>query len=96
MNETRPTGSVTAQDITVKNRNIMSVTGVTEVISFDEGAVELRTACGELCIEGEGLHIGVLDMERGIVTLEGKSVDGIYYPRADTPEHKGIWSRRRK
>ena len=96
MNESRPTAVQTAQDITVKNRTKMSISGVTEVISFDETAVDLKTVCGELCVEGEGLHIGVLDTERGIVTLEAKSVDGIYYPRADTGERKGIWGRWRK
>lgn len=96
MNENRPTVPAPAQDITVKNRNKMSITGVTEVVSFDETAVELRTVCGELCVEGDGLHIGVLDTERGIVTLEGKSVDGIYYPHAESGERKGIWGRWRK
>jgi sporulation protein YabP len=96
MNENRPTGQTPAQDVTVKNRNKMSISGVTEVVSFDEAAVELRTVCGDLCVEGEGLHIGVLDTERGIVALEGKSVDGIYYPREESGEHKRLWSRWRK
>ena len=96
MNENRPTGQTPTQDVTVKNRNKMSISGVTEVVSFDETAVELRTVCGDLCIEGEGLHIGVLDTERGIVALEGKSIDGIYYPRDDSAPHKGLWGRWRK
>ena len=96
MNESRPTVAQTAQDITVKNRTKMNISGVTEVISFDETAVDLRTVCGELCVEGEGLHIGVLDTERGIVTLEGSSIDGIYYLRPDSGERKGIFGRWRK
>ena len=96
MNESRPTTVQTTQDITVKNRSKMSMTGVTEIVSFDELQVTLRTVCGELCIEGEGLHIGVLDTERGIVTLEAKSVDGIYYLRAEDGERRGLFGKWRK
>jgi sporulation protein YabP len=96
MNESRPIAVQTAQDITVKSRSKMSMTGVTEIVSFDEQQVTLRTVCGELCIEGEGLHIGVLDTERGVVTLEAKSVDGIYYPQAEVGERRGLFGRWRK
>ena len=96
MNESRPTTVQTTQDITVKNRSKMSMTGVTEIVSFDELQVTLHTVCGELCIEGEGLHIGILDTERGIVTLEAKSVDGIYYPRAEDGERRGLFGKWRK
>lgn len=96
MNESRPTAVQTAQDITVKNRTKMSISGVTEVISFDETAVDLKTVCGELCVEGEGLHIGVLDTERGIVTLEGRTIDGIYYLRPDGGDRKGLFGKWRK
>lgn len=96
MNESRPTAVQTAQDITVKNRTKMSISGVTEVISFDETAVNLKTVCGELCVEGEGLHIGVLDTERGVVSLEGSTIDGIYYPRPDGGDRKGFFGKWRK
>ena len=95
MNESRPTAQA-AQDITVKSRRSMSMSGVTEVVSFDEEQVTLRTVCGELCVEGEGLHIGVLDTERGIVTLEAKSIDGIYYPHADSDERRGLFGKWRR
>lgn len=96
MNESRPTAVQTAQDITVKNRTKMSISGVTEVISFDETAVDLKTVCGELCVEGEGLHIGVLDTERGVVSLEGSTIDGIYYLRPDGGDRKGFFGKWRK
>lgn len=76
-------------DIVLKSRKTMSITGVKEVISFDEQAVNLRTVCGEMAIEGAGLHIGVLDMDRGVVSLEG-TVDGIWYPQTDGTEKKGL------
>ena len=71
----------------------MSISGVCEVISFVEHAVNLRTVCGDLAIEGEGLHIGVLDTERGMVALEGDSVDGMWYLREDTASKRGLFAK---
>ena len=44
-------------ELIMKDRKRISVTGVTEVVSFDELSVVLKTACGELTVDGEGLHI---------------------------------------
>lgn len=67
------------------------ISGVTEVESFDEGSVVLHTSCGEMTIEGEGLHVGTLDMERGIVEVDGK-VNGIYY-NDGAPQKRGLRAR---
>lgn len=71
----------------------MSITGVSEVLSFDESAVHLQTVCGELTVEGEGLRIGTLDTERGLVALEGASIDGLFYLRPEGEERRGLFGR---
>ena len=43
--------------LSLKGRARLTLDGVTEVVSFDEGAVILRTALGLLTVEGEGLHV---------------------------------------
>lgn len=60
---------------------ILTVTGVKEVISFDELSVLLVTECGQLTIEGEGLHISRLDLEHGEADLDG-TVSGLFYTKA--------------
>ena len=72
----------------VKERGEMHVTGVTEVDSFDESAVSLRTLCGDMTIEGRGLRVGILDVDRGVVTLSGK-IDAVYYSTEDSEEKRG-------
>ena len=62
----------------IKCRNHVEITGVKEVTSFDEGVVMLVTDCGEMTLEGEGLRIGTLDTDRGIVSVDGK-VSSVYY-----------------
>ena len=89
MIENKPTATPAAHDIALKSRKQMTVTGVKEVISFDEQAVNLRTVCGDMAIEGEGLHIGVLDMDRGVVSLDG-TVNGVWYLQTDRTEKKGF------
>ncbi len=75
-------------------RESMELSGVTDVVSFDEESVMLSTVCGDLQIEGSGLHIHVLSMEEGIVTLDGR-VDGISYydPRAAEQEGRGFFGK---
>lgn len=94
MTENRPTPTTApaVHDISLKSRKHMNISGVTEVISFDEHAVNLRTVCGDIAIEGEGLHIGVLDMDRGVVALDG-TVDGIYYTHTEQTEKKGFFGK---
>lgn len=90
MTEIRPTPPApAAHDITLKGRGQLRISGVREVISFDEQAVRLHTVCGELMVEGEALHIGVLDIERGVVALDG-TVDGLYYSREEPSGKKGL------
>ena len=67
------------------------ITGVTEVESFDEQCVVLRTDCGELTLEGDALHIGTLDIARGVVMVDGR-VDGVYYSDA-APRRTGLRGR---
>lgn len=73
-------------ELRIGQRKEMSVTGVKEVISFDEACVVLRSECGEMSVEGSELRVGVLDTDRGLVTLSGR-IDTVYYTD-DRPEQK--------
>lgn len=79
-------------EICVKQRREMSVTGVKDIDSFDETGAVLQTVGGELTVEGSELKIGVLDTDRGIVTLTGK-INGFFYSSEQTEEKRGIISR---
>lgn len=76
----------------VNMRKEMNITGVKDVESFDEGSVILQTTGGEMTVEGRNLHIGVLDTERGIVTLNGQ-IDGVFYEGDHSEEKHGIFGR---
>ncbi|HIT33614.1 MAG TPA: sporulation protein YabP [Candidatus Faecousia intestinigallinarum] len=58
--------------LTLTERSSLTMTGVTEVLSFDETAVILHTSLGTLVIQGEGLQLKQLSLDGGQVAVEGK------------------------
>ena len=53
------------------NREKGTVTGVLDVISFDENTIVLDTDLGLLTIKGKDLHVSRLSLEKGELDLEG-------------------------
>ena len=63
--------------------------------SFDDVSVLLLTDCGELNIEGKDLRIGVLDTEKGVVSIDG-SVDAVYYSEDSQKRRGSLFGKRQK
>jgi len=61
-----------AHSIILENRNHLSVSGVSDVDSFDDGGVVLYTTQGTLNIRGSGMHINKLNVDNGEVTIDGE------------------------
>lgn len=78
--------------LTLNERKSLTMTGVTEVISFDDSAVVLRTVQGTLEIQGQDLKLKTLSLDGGQVAVDGNIFSMIY----DEPQTGGFWSRLRK
>lgn len=78
MNTEKKENPTPVQTLLLRDRKLLEVRGVTDVLRFDEEAVALSTVCGALTVEGSSLHIQVLNLEQGIVTVDGK-VDALLY-----------------
>ena len=76
--------------LTLNQRCKLTMTGVMEVISFDELAVVLRTGMGTLVVQGRDLQLKALSPEGGNVAIEG-TVSGLVY---EEPRKSGGWLRR--
>ena len=76
--------------LTLNERRQLSVTGVTEVVSFDEAAVVLNTGLGTLIIQGQSLQLKTLTTDGGQVVVEG-SISALGYQE---PRSGGSWLRR--
>lgn len=58
--------------LTLEGRGKLSVSGVTDTESFDETAAVLETSRGTLIVRGRELHVEQLDLEAGVVRLNGE------------------------
>ena len=76
--------------LTLNERRQLSMTGVSEVVSFDEAAVVLHTELGTLMIQGRDLQLKTLSLEGGQVVVEG-TVSSLSY---EEPRPAGSWLRR--
>lgn len=55
----------------LENRKSLSISGITDVDSFDEKTICLYTQLGELTIQGKELHIDSMSVETGDMTVTG-------------------------
>ncbi|MBP3927580.1 MAG: sporulation protein YabP [Clostridium sp.] len=62
----------------IQNRSSVSLTGVREVVSFDENQVVMDTDLGLLTLKGKDLHVSRLTVEKGEVDVQG-TVDHMAY-----------------
>ncbi len=72
----------------------LTVTGVSDVINFDETSVILSTSCGILSVDGTDLHILNLNVDSGEVEITG-SISGMIYPQS-AKKPSGLFGRRSK
>jgi len=64
--------------LTLNQREALALTGVTEVVSFDENAVILKTHLGTLHVLGENLVLKTLSVEGGQVAVDGHVSSLVY------------------
>lgn len=64
--------------LTLNGRNALSMTGVTEVVSFDDNTVILHTSLGTLIVQGRDLQLKTLSPDGGQVAVAG-TVSALIY-----------------
>ena len=62
----------------LKDRRELTLTGVTDVDSFDENSIVAYTDFGELTVNGSGLHINTLNTDTGELSIDGEISSLIY------------------
>ena len=73
----------TIQNIILENRKKLSISGVLDVLSFDDQIVILETDLGMLTIKGEDLRINKLSMDTTEVVIEGEDNNLSYSEKQD-------------
>lgn len=76
--------------LTLSERSHLTMTGVTEVVSFDDSAVVLKTGLGSLVVQGSQLQLKNLSPEGGQVVVDG-SISSLVYEQLRSDG--GFWHR---
>lgn len=76
--------------VSLNERKELTVTGVTEVVSFDEETIILKTSLGTLNVHGRQLQLKALSTNGGQVEVSGNVAALIYQQSKPT----GSWLHR--
>jgi sporulation protein YabP len=63
---------ITRHTVTLDRRESAAITGVLDVISFDEENVLAETDMGILVLRGNGLHVNRLNLDNGELSVDGE------------------------
>ena len=78
--------------LSLTDRKKLTLTGISEVVSFDDSCVVMQTALGDLIVQGQQLQLKTLNPEGGSVTVEGE-ISALYYEQRRTERKLGRFFR---
>jgi len=76
--------------LTLDERNSLTVSGVEEVVNFDETQIAVQTVKGLLLVRGENLRVDALEKSAGELRVSGRVTDLGY---EETEPGRKLWSR---
>ncbi len=91
MKEEMQRTSLMPHALILTERKKAEVTGVAQVLSFDENEVALKTEQGDLILQGENMRVTSLLQTEGKVLVEGK-FDNVMYK--DVRKIRGLFGRK--
>ena len=65
--------SIREQNIVIQNREKSVITGVEDILSFDDELVIVKTDLGMLTLKGENLKMNKLNLENNELIVEGRT-----------------------
>ena len=80
--------SQAAHKVMINGRHSGTISGVSDVLSFDLNEIVLQTSQGMLMIIGQELHMNRLTLEKGEAEIEGK-IDSLVYSDNGRENGKG-------
>lgn len=83
----------TIQNIVLENRNKLSISGVLDVLSFDDQIVILETDLGMLTVKGENLKINKLSIDTSDVIITGEIYSLSYSQKELDKKNEGFLSK---
>ena len=88
VDERKITSSGVIQNLILENRGKLSISGVNDVLSFDDQVVMVETELGLLTVKGENLRINKLSIDTSEVIVEG-DISYLAYSDKELEKNKG-------
>jgi len=85
--------SISSQDISLKNRKDLEITGVKKLISLNQEEFIVDTVLGFMIVRGYNLEMKQLDIEKGILSIIGDVYLIEYQESAKTKKNKSFVSK---
>ena len=76
------------QNLVLENRGKLSVSGVNDVLSFDDQVVMVDTELGLLTVKGENIRINKLSLDTAEVIIEGE-ISSLWYSQNKQEKNSG-------
>ena len=76
--ERKSLSSTVIQNLVLENREKLSISGVLDVLSFDDQVVIVETELGLLNVKGDNLRINKLSIDTSEVIIEGDIYSMVY------------------
>lgn len=76
------------QNLILENRGKLSVSGVNDVLSFDDQVVMIDTELGLLTVKGENIRINKLSLDTSEVIVEGE-ISSLAYSQSKQDKNSG-------
>ncbi|HBL41524.1 MAG TPA: sporulation protein YabP [Ruminococcaceae bacterium] len=72
------------QSLVLEDKHFLSVSGVSDVASFDEQNIIAQTVLGELTVSGSELKINTFSTQTGDLSVEGNIVALVFSERTES------------
>ncbi len=80
------------QNLVLENREKLTVSGVNDVLSFDDQVVIIETELGMLTVKGENLKINKLSIDTSEVIVEGR-INNLSYSEHQVKGDGGLFGK---
>lgn len=88
IDERKTINTAVVQNLILENRGKLSISGVLDVLSFDDQVIMVETELGLLTIKGENLRITKLSIDTSEVIVEG-NIAYLAYSNKEVEKNKG-------
>ena len=81
------------QNVILENRNMLNITGVLDVLNFDEEIITLITELGALVIKGTDLHLNRFSLDSTEISVEGQINSMQYSDKSSGKSKEGFFTK---